>query len=110
MCSSNKRRGAPDPGPGRPGTNDKRRGGPRAAARLLSIRAAIAIAAAVAVGGCDTLTSWSQKLGLSDDDSRPVGIGTKTDEFRKSPCACFELELAPADDGYRARLRARLGA
>ena len=78
----------------------KRRGAAR--------RALIAAAAAVAVAGCDTLTSWSQKLGLSDDDSRPVGIGTKTDEFRRSPCSCLEIELEPAYDGYRARLRARL--
>ncbi len=32
----------------------------------------------------------------SDHNAEPVGIGTGTHEFKKSPCACIEIEmLAP---------------
>lgn len=82
----------------------------KAAPRAASAARIVFLAAAMALAGCDTMNAWSQKLGLTADDSKPVGIGTKTDEFRRSPCACLEIEQAPGDAGYRERLRRALNA
>lgn len=44
------------------------------------------------------------------DETEPVGIGHGTDEFKKSPCACYERSQPPATPDYLKRLRHRLQA
>ena len=56
------------------------------------------VVAIVLLGGCS----------LTADDTEPVGIGSKTDEFRESPCACNEIAPQPVNDDYLKRLQRRL--
>lgn len=56
-----------------------------------------AVMAAMAISGCS-----------SSDDITPVGTGYKTDEFKRSPCACLEQRQPAPTPAYLKRLERRL--
>lgn len=41
-------------------------------------------------------------------DALPVGIGSGRDELKGSPCACIEIEMREAPDGWRAEMLRQL--
>ena len=48
--------------------------------------------------------------GCGSTTDELVGVGRSTDEFTKSPCACYEMPLKPVDDDYIRHLKSRMGA
>ena len=41
----------------------------------------------------------------TDEAATPVGIGTGVDEYKRSHCACIELDQRPVQDGDMDRIR-----
>jgi hypothetical protein len=46
--------------------------------------------------------------GCGSSTEKPVAVGTGTDDMKRSPCACIDLELAPTTDAERRALAAEI--